>query len=151
MIDLSANWGYFCNIFESTGFECWAYESDKDNKYFMKKLKRAENKKYKILNSLSDETNSKKGFDFALILGISSNFLGSEDFVYKINSFISNNKINDIFLSFNHLGKSKNSTDKKDEIINNLFFGSKILINREIGSNDLGFPIYKITINWMYF
>ena len=147
MIDLSANWGYFCNIFESTGFECWAYESDKDNKYFMKKLKRAENKKYKILNSLSDETNSKKGFDFALILGISSNFLGSEDFVYKINSFISNNKINDIFLSFNHLGKSKNSTDKKDEIINNLFFGSKILINREIGSNDLGFPIYKITIN----
>lgn len=51
LLDIGANWGYFCHKFEDEGFDCYAVENDKTNIYFLKKIKRAENKKFKIITT----------------------------------------------------------------------------------------------------
>lgn len=48
MLDIGCGWGYFCHRFEGIGFECTGVE--KAPIYFLKKLRRACNKKFRIVN-----------------------------------------------------------------------------------------------------
>lgn len=49
LLDLGPNLGYFCHRFEDEGFECYAVENSKEVLYFLETLRRAENKKFKIV------------------------------------------------------------------------------------------------------
>lgn len=50
LIDINAKFGYFCHKFEEEGFQCYAVESNPKYVYFMKKLRKAENKQFKIID-----------------------------------------------------------------------------------------------------
>lgn len=76
LIDIGAHWGYFCHKFEEIGFHCTAMEDSPKNLYFLRKLKRADNANFKIINKsvfdYKDHERDKNelNFDIALALNI---------------------------------------------------------------------------------
>jgi len=77
VLDIGAHLGYFCHRFEEEGFECYAVENDPNNLYFMKKLKEAENRKFKIISQSIFNYNrkGKLSFDIVLALNVFHHFL----------------------------------------------------------------------------
>ncbi|MFX1363428.1 MAG: hypothetical protein ACFFCE_10440 [Promethearchaeota archaeon] len=77
LLDIGTNLGYFCHKFEELGFDCYGVESNWYQFHFLKKLKKAENKKFKIINdSIFNYGNNKMlVFDVVLALYIFHHFL----------------------------------------------------------------------------
>lgn len=75
LLDIGAHWGYWCQRFEEFGFECHAIESSIKNVYFMKKLRRAENKHFVIHNCSVFDYQGPVKFDIVLALSIFHHFL----------------------------------------------------------------------------
>lgn len=99
LLDIGAHWGYFCHKFEEKGFDCYAVESSKEHLYFMKRLKRAENRNFKIIpQSMFDfynKTNEK--FDIVLALNIFHHFIKDKDNYYRLINFLNKLKTEEIF------------------------------------------------------
>lgn len=80
LLNIGAHWGYFCHRFEEIGFQCTAMEGSTKNLYFLRKLRRAGNASFEIVNKLildykdyeygEDELN----FDIVLVLNIFNQF-----------------------------------------------------------------------------
>lgn len=91
-LDIGAHWGYFCHKFEEIGFQCTAMEDSPKNLYFLKKLKRAGNATFKIINkSILDYKDYEHGkdeqnFDIVLALNIFNQFrdIGKKDLYFKL-------------------------------------------------------------------
>ncbi len=75
LLDIGANWGYFCIKFEEDGFHCYAVENDPTSLYFMKRLREIENKKFEIINRSIFEYHEKTDFDVVLALNVWHHFL----------------------------------------------------------------------------
>lgn len=74
MLDIGAQWGYFCHKFEDIGFGCFAVENNPTELYFLNRLKLIENKKFEIIpKSIFDMR--KKDYDVVLALNIFHHFL----------------------------------------------------------------------------
>jgi 2-polyprenyl-3-methyl-5-hydroxy-6-metoxy-1,4-benzoquinol methylase len=80
LLDIGARWGYYCHRFEDDGFRCTAVGSDPENLYFLKKLKRADNKTFEVITesilTLSKRTTLK--YDVVLALDALHRFLVDE-------------------------------------------------------------------------
>lgn len=92
LLDIGAHWGYFCHKFEEIGFQCTAMEDSPKNLYFLRKLRRAGNASFKIMNkSILDYKDYEHGedklnFDIVLALNIFNQFSGIEkqDLYFKL-------------------------------------------------------------------
>jgi len=94
LLDIGANWGYFCHRFEDYGFDCVACESSEKNVYFMKKLRDAEDKKFKIYKcSIFDFPLENNKFDVVLALNIFHHFLKEKGTYYQLKSFLQKLKV----------------------------------------------------------
>jgi len=82
LLDIGANFGYFCHKFEDLGFDCYAIELLNRNIYFMKKLKQIEHKNFKIINKSIFDFTEKSEFDVVLALNIFHHFL-KDKVLYK--------------------------------------------------------------------
>ena len=49
LLDIGANFGYFCHKFEDEGFECYAVEDSPRELYFLRKLRRVQNRKFRVI------------------------------------------------------------------------------------------------------
>lgn len=67
LLDIGAHWGYFSHCFEKLGFDCTAVEMVPRNLYFLHKLRRAENREFKVFESLFD---TRIGTDVDVVLGL---------------------------------------------------------------------------------
>jgi len=86
LLDIGAHWGYFCHQFENEGFECYAGEMDEAHLYFMKKLRKAENKQFNIIDKSIFDYHDHTDFDIVLALNIFHHFLKNEtDFNHLLN------------------------------------------------------------------
>jgi len=70
LLDIGANFGYFCYKFEDEGFDCYAVEPNPMHVYFMKKLKKAENKQFKIIAQSIFEYQKGKELVFDVVLAL---------------------------------------------------------------------------------
>ena len=79
LLDIGANLGYFSNRFEQEGFECFAVEASPKEGYFIKKIKRARNANFHIINKSIFSYHDLKhtSFDVVLALNIFHHFLKS--------------------------------------------------------------------------
>jgi len=84
LLDIGAHWGYFCHRFEEEGFDCYAVESDARARYFLEKLKRAENRKFKIIYGSIFDYHDKSDFTVVLALNIFHHFLKSEETYHRL-------------------------------------------------------------------
>lgn len=84
LLDIGAHWGYFCHKFEETGFDCYAVESDTKAIYFLKKLKTAENRKFRVISGSIFDYRGKNDFDVVLALNIFHHFIKTEETFFKL-------------------------------------------------------------------
>jgi hypothetical protein len=99
LLDIGANFGYFCHKFEDLGFKCIAVESDLPTLYFLKKLKRAENRSFKIVSQsiLEWEGVKRLRFDVVLALNIFHHFVKSKETYPKFMNLLKNLEAREMF------------------------------------------------------
>jgi hypothetical protein len=79
LLDIGANWGYFCHRFEEEGFHCYAVEKSSEDFYFLNRLRLAEGRKFTVVHADIFEFWEKKEFDVVLALNIFHHFLKSQE------------------------------------------------------------------------
>jgi len=77
LLNIGARLGYFCHKFEELGFTCYAAEDDTRYLYLLKKLKRAENRTFKIIPTsiLEYKKGEKLKFDVVVALNVFHHFI----------------------------------------------------------------------------
>ena len=148
LLDIGANWGYFCHKFEEEGFNCYAVESNARNRYFLEKLKIAENKKFKIIYKSIFNYRDKTDFDVVLALNIFHHFIKTEETYYKLIDLLKQLDMRVMFFqtelsdSLQMKGAYRNFDcgDFVDFILEN----SKLNESTYIGETKDGRPIYRL-------
>lgn len=151
LLDIGANLGYFCHKFEQERFDCYALEENRILCYFMEKLKKLENKKFKIIpESIFEYRKGQElNFDIILALSIFHNLLERKDLYLNLIKLLKRLRAKELFFetylpSFSEKKKYyKNYTPEEfvDFIIANSYFKKAELI----GKSEDGRPIYKFT------
>lgn len=89
VLDIGANWGYFSQCFESLGFDCIAVEIMPRDAYFLRKLKRAQNRKFQIIDKSILDYSGTLDFTIVLALNIFHHFLKTEALYNQLSEFLS--------------------------------------------------------------
>jgi hypothetical protein len=100
LLDIGAHWGYFCHKFEEIGFNCIAIEDSQKNLYFLRKLKRAGNASFKIINKSIFDYEDILNFDVILVLvsNIFYYFLKEEESYYKLRKLFNRLKTREMYI-----------------------------------------------------
>jgi hypothetical protein len=97
VLDLGSHWGYFCHRLEDHGAVCTAVENSQRSLYFLKKLRRAEDKTFTILESSVFDLPHYQ-YDIILALSLFHHFLKTEDLYRQLETMLS--RINTRYLYF---------------------------------------------------
>jgi len=99
LLDIGAQWGYYCHQFEKIGFDCYAIENNPKQLYFLKKLKKAGNKKFKIIPKSIFKSYNKlnKNFDVVLSLNIFHHFIKHKKSYYQLIQLLNHLKMKEMF------------------------------------------------------
>lgn len=122
LLDIGAQWGYFCHKFEELGFNCYAVENNPTELYFLKKLKKTDNKKFKIISKSIFDIERKK-YDVVLALNIFHHFLKTKR-------------------EYDRLTKFLNEIDTKIMFFEPHLFNEKQMDNAHINYSDIDFINY---------
>jgi len=88
MLDIGSHWGYFCHCFEDLGYQCTAVEYNDLNIRFMEKLRRAQNKNFRVVYGSVLDQNFPDDYDVVLALNIFHHFLKEEVLHQKLIQFL---------------------------------------------------------------
>jgi len=151
ILDIGCHWGYFCHKFEENGFECYCVEKSKLNLYFLKKLKEAEKRKFKIISQsvFNIEKGIITGSDVVLALSVFHHFIKKESTYRELIKFLQMLKGKELFFEPHNpeepqmKGSYRNFDNNEFArfIVSNSHF-SKFEI---IGNSETGRPVYKIS------
>ncbi len=99
LLDIGTNLGYFCHKMEDEGFDCYGVEENLYYVYFLKKLRKAENKKFKIIpKSIFKYYQSREPvFDVVLALFIFHHFLKRKNTYLNLIKFLNRLKVKEMF------------------------------------------------------
>jgi SAM-dependent methyltransferase len=99
MLDIGANIGFFCHKFEDLGYQCYAIERDPILCQIMKKIKKAENKKFQIIERSVFEVEFIRNikFDVVLALNIFHHFLKTKTTYLQLIDLLKNLKTAELF------------------------------------------------------
>lgn len=150
MLDIGACLGYFCHCFEDLGFDCVAIENDQQTVYFLQRLKRAENRHFKVFsNSILDNLEIRDNhFNIVLALNIFHHFLKTQGDFERLVDLLNNLHMDEMYFE-SHLpdesqmeGAYQNFSPEEfvQFILANSMLDRSILIDR---MSD-GRPIYKL-------
>ena len=151
MLDIGANWGYFCHKFEDLGFECYSIENNPANLHFLNKLKRAENKKFTIVSESAFSfitKNRDRIFDVTLALAIFHHFIKTEEPHALLVELLRNLKTREMFFQPHLVGEDQMRNAYKnyppEEFVMFIIRHSCLSKYELIGKVEDGRPIYKI-------
>ena len=150
LLDVAANLGYFCHRFEEIGFACCAVEINLKSLYFLKKLRRAENRRFKVISQsiLEWKDLKRQEFDTVLALNIFHHFLKRKTLYDKFVKMLKDLHAKEIFFEphlFNDpqmKGAYKNFGEKEfaDFVLENSRLNAAKVIGRALD----GRPLYKL-------
>lgn len=150
-LDIGAHLGYFCHKFEEQGFDCYALEENRTLVYFLEKLKKAENRRFKIIpESLFEYKKAKElKFDIILALNIFHHFLEKKDTYLNLIEFLKRMRVKEFFFEA-HLPSTEKNKNRYQEYNPNQFVNFIIensCLNKAefIGKAEDGRPLYKLT------
>lgn len=149
VLDIGANWGYFCHKFEDLGFECYAVENNPTELYFLNKLKAANGKKFTIISKPIFDV-EKKNYDIILALNIFHHFLQTKEAHENLTHFL--NEISAKVMFFEphnyHETQMEGSYSNYDDIdfVNYIITNSCFTNCKCIGGENEGRNIYMLTL-----
>jgi hypothetical protein len=79
LLEIGANWGYFSHRFEALGLDCWAVEHSKREVYFIKRLRDACGRNFRIVDDPMLLGTLPREFDVALAVNVNHTALGSKE------------------------------------------------------------------------
>jgi len=99
LLDIGANLGYFCHVFEENGYDCYAVENDPFTVRLMQKLARAENRKFKIISgSVFDSPEIRNThFNVVLALNIFHHFIKTREGFENLVDLLKNLEMDELF------------------------------------------------------
>ncbi|MFX0136248.1 MAG: class I SAM-dependent methyltransferase [Candidatus Hodarchaeota archaeon] len=100
LLDIGAHLGYFCHRFEDEGFDCYAVEYNLKCVYLLRKLRKAENKKYKIIpqSIFKFKRGENLEFDVVLALNIFHHFLKTKKSYEMLITLLERLKMEELYL-----------------------------------------------------
>lgn len=99
LLVIDANLGYFCHRFEDEGFTCYAMEEEAGARYFMRKLRRAENRRFHVLAEpmLENAEISTLSFQVVLALNVFHRFMAMPEQQGKLGSWLENLQTDELY------------------------------------------------------
>lgn len=99
LLDIGANLGYFCHRFEDEGFECYAVEDSPTELFLLKRLQRAENKKFQIVGEsiFNWSQVNQIHFDVVLALNVFHHAIKTKVSYHKLISLLQNLRMTELF------------------------------------------------------
>ena len=149
-LDISPNLGIFCHKFEDIGFRCYAIEEDQSSDYFLKRIKKIENKDFGIISNefLNNNANKDLLFDIALNLNLSQLFEERDADFNRFMNVINRVKIKELFIGFSEVGISEDLGDNQNfnqaKIVNFIKEYSYFKTANLIGKSKNDIIIYKL-------
>ena len=151
VLDIGANLGYFCRKFEEMGFDCYAVEANSYYIHFLKKLKKAENKKFKIIKGtiFNYKKNQEITFDVVLALFIFHHFLKRRNTYFNLVKLLNRIKVKELFFGAYNPSSFRNPKVYKsytpDQFVNFILENSCLNKAKFIGKTKKGRCLYKLT------
>ncbi|MFX1363465.1 MAG: class I SAM-dependent methyltransferase [Promethearchaeota archaeon] len=151
ILDIGANLGYFCHRFEDEGYDCYAAEKNLINSYFLKKLHRAENKKFKIiLGSIFEyKKNQELHFDIVFALNIFHHFLKTKNLYLNLIKLLKRLNVKELYFGPHTLNYFRNKPFYRnynpEQFVNFIIKNSSLKRAKFIGKTIDGRSLYKIT------
>lgn len=150
LLDIGANFGYFCHKFEDEGFDCYAIENSSENLLFLRKLKRTENKKYNVIAESVLECSEIRNmhFNVVLALNIFHHFLKTKESYHKFIDLLKILQMEELFFE-PHLPDELQMKDAyknytPDEFVEFILQVSRLENAEFIGEAKDGRKIYKL-------
>ena len=107
LLDIGANWGYFCHRFEDEGFRCVAVEREPAEYYFLEKLRIAEGREFKTVKASIFDFQGASEFDVVLAMSIFHHFLKTEINYQRLVRFLRSVKTRVLFFEPHVPGESQ--------------------------------------------
>jgi len=100
VLDIRTNLGYFCHAFEDDGYECYAVEEDPEECRFLRKLRRANHKKFAIVaeNIYDWPQIGLIYFDIVLALNVFHHALKTKEFSHKLAELLQECHMRELFI-----------------------------------------------------
>jgi len=148
VLDIGAEWGFFCHSLEELGYNCTAVERNIRPLYFLNKFKISLYRSFKVIDKSIFEVQGILKYDIVLALNIFHHFLKTKDLFFELKNLlkrldayimyfsIHNSEeiqMNEAFINFTHI-------EFIEFIINNSAFSEYRLLGK---TND-GRPLYKL-------
>jgi len=151
LLDIGANLGYFSRKFEDQGFDCYAVEVNKLYIYFLIKLKKAENKSYKIIPTsiFNYKRDQELNFDVVLALNILHHFLKRKNTYFNLIRLLKRLKTKELYFEAHNPKEFRNKNVYKnynpDEFVNFIIENSCLNKAKLLVKMNGGRTIYKLT------
>jgi hypothetical protein len=149
-LDIGTHWGYFCHRFEEEGYKCFAVEQDGEHLYFMRKLRRAENREFAIISEsiLSFGEKTLLQYDVVLALAIFHHFLKEGRSFEKLKMLLGNLNANEMFFE-PHLPSDPQMAGAfvnfaPEQFVQFILENSRLTEYKLIGRCEGGRPLYKL-------
>lgn len=152
LLDIGTNLGYFCHKFEDLGFDCYGVESNWYQFYFLKQLKKAENREFKIINDSIFNYNKDQGliFDVVLALYIFHHFLKRKNTYLNLIKLLKRLRVKEFFFgAYNpndFRGKKVYREYEPEEFVNFLLKHSCLNEAKLLAKYENGRALYKLTL-----
>lgn len=99
VLDIGANWGYFCHRLEAMGFECTAIEDSPDNLLFLTKLRDSGSRRFTIVGQsfLAKDVPPRNEYTVILALNIFHHFLKSKGAFERFEAVLNRLQADEVF------------------------------------------------------
>jgi hypothetical protein len=148
LLDIGAGWGYFCHRFEEEGFNCTALENDPENLYFLKKLRRGENRNFEVVPesilALSEKAPLK--YDIVLALNIFDHLLKEKTSLEDLRRLLHCLDMNEMYFEAHDEPQMEGAfTNSSPEEFAGFLLGNSCLNSYKlIGQYEAGKAIYRL-------
>ncbi len=149
LLNIGARTGFFCLKFEQEGFDCYAVEENPEYLYLLKKIKKVEKKKFKIIpeSILEYNKNQELKFDIVLLLNRFHHYLRSEESYMKFFDFLRRINMKELLFCLPHKKEIQYPKTFQDfdsnHIIKMIIENSCLSESIVIGKTKKGRAIYK--------
>lgn len=151
LLDIGANFGFFSHKFEEIGFDCFAVEFNEYNVYFLKKLKIAANKKFKIIpmSIFNYKRGQELNFDVILALNVFHHFLRRKTEFLNLIKLLKRIQVKELYFGphnpkeFLNIKTYRNFTP--EQFVNLIIENSCLSKAKLIGQTKDGRSLYKLT------
>ena len=149
LLDIGANWGYFCHRFEAIGYDCVAYEIDASSQYFLRRLRDAENRRFEIVPDSILETTGPLRFDVVVALNIFHHFLKTESAFEKLVDLLGRLDVDQMFFQSHQRGSPQMAGAYRDmvyeDFVDFILDATSLTSAEEIGRMADGRRLYSLT------